>query len=115
VFLPSMIVITAALALLAVISGPLGMTVSAVLFGVGYGTAWPVYVAYVMGRVSDARRGAAYGAMIAALDTGIGTGSTGLGWMIDRHGFAAAFALAAALSACSVPYFLATDRLIAEK
>lgn len=113
VFLPCMLVITVALVLLAIVSGPLGMTISAVLFGLGYGTAWPVYVAYMMGRVSDARRGAAYGAMIAALDTGIGTGSTSLGWMIDRYGFPAAFALAAALSACSVPYFLVTDRLIA--
>ena len=49
---------------------------SAIVFGVGFGTAYPVFVAYVMRDVSAARRGAAFGAILAAFDTGIGTGST---------------------------------------
>ena len=44
------------------------------------------------------RRGAAFGAILAAFDTGIGTGSTGMGWLIQHYGFAAAFGVAAALS-----------------
>ncbi|MGH9330501.1 MAG: MFS transporter, partial [Vicinamibacterales bacterium] len=54
--------------------------------------------------------GAAYGAIIAAFDTGIGTGSTSMGWIIQRHGYRAAFAVAAAVSALAVPYFLMADR-----
>ena len=58
------------------------------------------------------RRGAAFGAILAAFDTGIGTGSTSMGWLIQHFGFAAAFGVAAALSALALPYFLAADRLV---
>ena len=83
---------------------------AAIVFGVGFGTAYPVFVAYVMRDVTAARRGAAFGAILAAFDTGIGTGSTTVGWLIERFGFQAAFGVAAALSALSLPYFLIVDR-----
>ena len=56
--------------------------------------------------VAPARRGAAFGAILAAFDTGIGTGSTSMGWIIQHYGFASAFGAAAAISALAVPYFL---------
>ena len=46
---------------------------------VRFGSAFPVFTAYVMQRVDPRRRGAAHGAIIAAFDTGIGTGSTSMG------------------------------------
>ena len=46
------------------------MIASAVVFGVGFGTAYPVFVAYVMQHVDQHRRGAAFGAILAAFDTG---------------------------------------------
>ena len=61
--------------------------------------------------VSAERRGAAFGAILAAFDTGIGTGSTSIGWLIQRFGFRTAFAVAAGLSALALPYFLAIDRV----
>jgi predicted MFS family arabinose efflux permease len=51
-----------------------------------------------------------FGAILAAFDTGIGTGSTLSGWIIGRSGFAAAFGTAAALSALAIPAFLLLDR-----
>jgi len=60
--------------------------------------------------VSPARRGAAFGAILAAFDTGIGTGSTSVGWLIERYGFPAAFTVAATLSAIALPYFVVVDR-----
>ncbi|HEY0874577.1 MAG TPA: hypothetical protein VGD94_13985 [Vicinamibacterales bacterium] len=60
--------------------------------------------------VSARRRGAAFGAVLAAFDTGIGTGSTVMGWLIDRHGYDVAFAVAAALAALALPYFTFIDR-----
>lgn len=83
---------------------------SAIIFGAGFGTAYPVFVGYVMLHVDAERRGAAFGAILAAFDTGIGTGSTAMGWIIGRHGFQAAFGAAALLSVLSVPYFLIADR-----
>jgi len=113
VFLPCMGFACAGLTLLAVLPpSRSAMILSGGVFGAGYGTAWPVFMAYMLGRIEPGRRGAAYGAMIAALDTGIGTGSTTLGWLIERYGYATAFGAAAALSALSVPYFLIADRAI---
>ncbi|MEO7274838.1 MAG: MFS transporter [Vicinamibacterales bacterium] len=112
VFLPCLILISAGLTCLA-LGGTRGwMIASAVIFGCGFGTAYPVFVAYVMKGVSPARRGAAFGAILAAFDTGIGTGSTSLGWIIQHYGFAPAFGVAAALSAFAVPYFLVVDRAL---
>ena len=112
VFVPCLVLISVGFALLAIGSTRAWMIASAAIFGLGFGTAYPVYVGYVMSEVSAARRGAAFGAIIAAFDTGIGTGSTTMGWIIQRHGFQAAFAVAAVVSALALPYFLIVDRVM---
>jgi MFS family permease len=47
---------------------------SAIVFGVGFATTYPTFAAYVMGNIEERRRGAAFGAMLAAIDMGTGTG-----------------------------------------
>jgi MFS family permease len=112
IFMPCLVLISLGLACLAA-GGTRGwMIASAVVFGTGFGTAHPVYVGYVMQHVSAARRGAAFGAILAAFDTGIGTGSTTMGWLIQHMGFRTAFGVAAALSALALPYFMVADRLL---
>ena len=113
VFLPCLVLIAVGLALPrvrrhAVLAGRRRRSI----FGIGFGTAYPVFVGYVMQHVGPDRRGAAFGAILAAFDTGIGTGSTSMGWIIGRYGFAAAFGTAAALSALALPYFLITEGLV---
>jgi MFS family permease len=98
------------LALLAWARGEGSFLAAAALFGGSFGLVYPAFAAYVMGHVPARRRGGAFGAMIAAFDLGIGTGSSILGWMIDAHGFRAAFAAAAALAVLSAPYFLVAER-----
>ena len=46
---------------------------SAVLFGIGFGSAYPVFLAHVLRFVDETRRGATFGSIIGAFDTGIGT------------------------------------------
>jgi MFS family permease len=112
VLMPCLVLIAVGLACL-VFGGTRGWQLtSAVIFGTGFGTAYPVFVADVIGRVGPERRGAAFGAMLAAFDTGIGTGSTVMGWMVGAYGFPAAFGVAAALSALSLPYFVVADRTL---
>jgi MFS family permease len=112
VFAPCLGLITAGLTCLA-FGGSRGLLIaSAILFGIGFGTAYPVYVGYVMRDVSATRRGAAFGAILAAFDTGVGTGSTSMGWLIQHYGFRTAFGVAAALSAIALPYFLTMDRML---
>ncbi len=112
VFVPCLAIITLGLACLAVSGTRTWLILSAVVFGIGFGAAYPAYVGYVLRGVVAERRGAAFGAVLAAFDTGIGTGSTSIGWLIQRYGYANAFAVAAALSALALPYFLVVDRLL---
>jgi MFS family permease len=110
VFVPCLVLICLGMGLLSLGGTRPWLIASAVVFGLGFGTAYPVYVGYVMQNVSADRRGAAFGAILAAFDTGIGTGSTVMGLLIQKVGFSAAFGVAAALSALALPYFLAADR-----
>lgn len=112
VFAPCLVLITLGLSCLAVGGTRPWLIASAIVFGLGFGTAYPAYIGYVMNGVAAHRRGAAFGAILAAFDTGIGTGSTSIGWLIQRFGFANAFAVAAALSALALPYFLVVDRTL---
>ena len=111
VFIPCLVMISVGLACLAISGTRPWMITSAVIFAIGFGTAYPNYVGYVMHDVTADRRGAAFGAILAAFDTGIGTGSTSMGWLIQNFSFSTAFAVAAALSALALPYFLVIDRL----
>ena len=110
VILPCFALVAASLALLATTPGRTGLIVSALMFGIGFGLAYPAFAAYVMRHVDDNRRGAAFGTLIAAFDTGIGAGSTTMGWLIQRSGYGAAFGVAAVLAALAAPYFLLVDR-----
>jgi MFS family permease len=94
------------LAVLAAANGPVMFAVSALIFGMGFGLMHPAFTAYMMSHVAFARRGAAFGAMIAAFDTGIGTGSSMMGWLVHHVGYRPAFGMTAALAALSLPAFL---------
>jgi MFS family permease len=100
----------AGLALLAVANGQITFVLAALLFGAGFGLMHPAFTAYVMTHVPFARRGAAFGAMLAAFDTGIGAGSTAMGWVIHQMGFRPAFGLTAVVAAASLPVFLLAER-----
>jgi len=108
--LPALVVGAVGVALLATASGAVGVGMAALVFGGGFGIMFPAYAAYLMSHVSALRRGAAYGAMVAAFDTGIGTGSTALGWLIDHYGYRPALVFSALLIVLAVPYFLVAEK-----
>lgn len=110
VFVPCLALMALGLAILPLAHSALALALSAGVFGLGFGTSYPVFAAYVMQDVQASRRGAAFGAILASFDTGIGAGSTASGWLIGRSGYAVAFGVAAALAALALPAFLALDR-----
>ena len=112
IFIPCLVLIAAGLSCLAFGGSRFWLVLSAAIFGIGFGTSYPVFASYVMRHVSADRRGAAFGAILACFDTGIGTGSTSMGWIIGRYGYAAAFGTAAALSMLALPYFLIADKIL---
>src|SRR5438874_1382162 len=61
VFVPSLVLIAAGLTVLATGSTRTSFIMSAAVFGLGFGNAYPAFVAYVMRGVTAARRGAAFG------------------------------------------------------
>jgi MFS family permease len=110
VLIPCLGLIVVAYAFLAIAGTRPWLVASAVIFGLGFGAAYPMFTAYVLQHVDERRRGAAFGGILAAFDTGIGTGSIAMGWIIHRYGFSAAYGTAACLASLSIPYFLFSGR-----
>ncbi len=110
VLIPCLILPSIGLLLCGVAGGKGMLVVSALVFGAGFGLMHPSFTSYVLGHVPPRRRGAAFGAMLAAFDTGIGAGASLLGLVIHRYGFATAFVGAGLLAALSVPYLLFMER-----
>jgi MFS family permease len=109
-FLPCLGLVCAGFALLVVARGRLGLVLAALVFGAGFGNMYPAFVAHVVRFFDPDRRGAVFGGILAAFDTGIGTGSIALGWIIEHYGFRPAWVVATALSALSIPYFLWAEK-----
>jgi MFS family permease len=86
------------------------MVGAAVVFGSGFALLGPAFSAWTFDNVSPARQGAAYGAILAAFDLGIGTGSIVLGWVAAQRGYPAAFLTASVLALFAWPYLLWAER-----
>ena len=112
VLLPVLVLPAAGLLLLGMAYGPVVFLTAAIVFGAGFGLMYPAFAAYVITHVPAVRRGAAFGAIIAAFDTGLGTGSTVMGSLIQAFGFRAAYLGAGALAGLAVPYFLVAEKLV---
>ena len=108
--LPCLGLATVGLALTALAGTRAQLVAAAAVFGLGFGSLYPVFVSHVIKFVDPARRGAAFGGILAAFDTGVGTGSIGVGAMAARIGFGPAFGVAAGLSAFSIPYFVWAEK-----
>ncbi len=73
-----------------------------------------MFAAWVLSHVRAASRGAAFGGILAALDTGIGSGSIAVGWIASHYGFRVAFGLVALVALAAGPYFLVLGRRAVE-
>ena len=109
VFVPCLVLVMLGFALLAVGGSRTMFVISALIFGTGFGSAYPLFLGHVMRHVAPERRGAAFGSIIASFDTGIGTGSMTMGWIVQHYGYRSAYGVAAALALLTVPYFLTVE------
>ncbi|MBY0496367.1 MAG: MFS transporter [Cyanobacteria bacterium] len=110
VIVPCLSMIVLGVSVLSIADSGAMFVVSAILFGTGFGSAYPIFVAHLMQHVQEHRRGATFGALIGAFDTGIGTGSIAVGWLSQRYGFGRAFGVAGGLALLSIPYFLYLEK-----
>jgi len=109
VLVPCLVLVVIGFVLLAIGGSRAMFVASALVFGTGFGSAYPLFLGHVMRHVAPERRGAAFGSILAAFDTGIGTGSVAIGWIVQHHGYRAAYGAAAALALLTVPYFLTVE------
>jgi len=100
---PTILTIALALAILPFQSTSMGLGVAAFLYGAGFSTLYPAFASLVLSRTGEERKGAAFGAMLASFDIGIGLGSLGFGPIVARFGYEAAFVASAVLAGAAWP------------
>ena len=110
VIVPCLSMIVVGVWLLSIAGGRAMFVASAITFGIGFGSAYSIFVAHLMQHVPENRRGATFGALIGAFDTGIGTGSIAVGFLSERYGFGRAFGIASGLALLSIPYFFYLEK-----
>ena len=107
---PSIALVAAGLALVPMQHDAVGLALAAFVFGAGFSTLYPAFSTHVLTHVPAQRHGAAFGAMLAAFDVGIGSGSLAFGALVARFGAGAAFLTGAALAACAWPLHVLVER-----
>lgn len=111
---PSLALIPVALTILAFAHLRWEMIASAIVFGIGFGLAYPTFATFILGNTDPMRRARTFGSMVLAFDTGIGLGSFGIGALGQRYGLGNAFGFAAALSCLAIPIFAWTSKHLAD-
>jgi len=115
ILVPSLSVVPIALLLLAIAHHPWQLITSAIIFGCGFGCAWPAFAAYILDHTDPMRRARTFGSMVWAFDTGIGSGSLALGSLSEHYTFRVAFFVAAAISCFAVPLFIVGSKRFANR
>ena len=110
--LPSLAIVPIGLLVLAHAETRPMLILAAVLYGTGFGSTYPAFMTYVLTHTDDRRRGATFGSVLWAFDTGIGSGSLLIGMLVGKYGYGTAFNVAAAVSILAIPIFLPTSRLL---
>lgn len=115
VLYPALVLIPAAFAVLAIAEQKWEMILSAILFGLGFGAAYPAFATFILSNSDPDRRARTFGSIVWAFDTGIGTGSLVIGALGEAFNFRTAFLVAAGLSCFSIPIFAWSSRQLAAR
>jgi MFS family permease len=107
---PALVCIPIAFTLLAWADTRAMFVLSAIIFGIGFGSAYPAFATFILGATDPQRRARTFGSIVLAFDVGIGSGSLLVGTIGQHYGLGDAFLCAAALSCLAVPIFAWTSR-----
>ncbi|MDQ1911679.1 MFS transporter [Paenibacillus sp. GD4] len=110
IIVPALAVTVSSLLVLSFSNGLGGLLVSAVLFGIGMGSAQPALQAANLRLAPQDKKGVANASFLTAFDLGIGLGAILLGWVSQYTGYAALFIVCAASVAVSAVVFAALAR-----
>lgn len=95
IIIPALISAILALIVLSFSTGLFGVLVSAVLYGIGFGSAHPSFQAATLRLVPSERRGVANASLSTAIDLGIGLGAILLGWVSQQTNYQILFIVSA--------------------
>lgn len=116
VIIPSLVITIFALMMLSFSSSLSGVIISAVLYGIGFGSAQPALQAAIIRLVSPDRTGVANASFSTATDLGIGLGAIMLGWVSQHTSYKILFIVSAASVILSLLVFtLFAKRLLKSK
>jgi MFS family permease len=105
IVVPALMITISALIALSFSTGLFGVIVSAVLFGIGFGSAQPALQAATIGLVRPDRTGVANASFTTATDLGIGLGAIMLGWVSQYTSYQVLFTVSAVSVAFSLLMF----------
>jgi len=105
VIVPALVITISALTGLSFSSGLFGVLVSAVLYGIGFGSAQPAFQAAVIRLARPERKGVANASLSTATDLGIGLGGIMLGWVSQYTSYRILFTVSAVSVAFSLLLF----------
>lgn len=91
IIIPSLMITSIALLILSFSNGLAGVMASAVLYGIGFGSAQPTLQAATLSLVSSDKKGVATASFFTAMDLGIGLGSIILGLISQFLGYSFLF------------------------
>lgn len=83
--------------------------ISAILFGIGLGSAYPTFANFILSNTDPARRARTFGSIVWAFDTGIGSGSLLMGLLGEHYSLSRAYLVAAGVSLLAIPIFAASS------
>ena len=102
VILPALLITTLSLIVLSLSTGPVGIIIAAILYGIGFGSAQPAFISAALLAAPPERRGVANATMTTANDLGIGLGSIMLGWVSQYTSYPIVFAISAGVTGLSI-------------
>ncbi len=91
------------------IRGPLSLALVGIVTGIGHGFLFPSLSALILDRAGRDRGGMAMAMFTGAFDMGLVIGAGAFGFVAERHGYAAMFYSAAAITAAGALFFFTQD------
>ena len=110
VLFPALAVLATGFVLLSQATTSAEVTLAGVLCGAGHGYTFPILFGMVVSRTREADRGSAMAIYTALFDVGVLLGGPSLGFVIERAGYPAMYAVAAVLVFLGTAIFAVWDR-----
>ncbi|MBU3138172.1 MFS transporter [Clostridium gasigenes] len=105
IIIPALFILIIALLVLTFTKGIVGLVITAILYGIGFGSAQPALQVAILRLAKPEKIGVANATFFTAFDLGIGLGSISLGFVSQLMGYQALFIVCAVSALISLLYF----------